>query len=1109
MRLSLGSILLFLSLGGIGTCADNPCDEDNPCAEGCCLKLSSIYGYGPSYCSSENCITAASANGACAHLAECDPVSFPGWGDSWSSDYREAENCPLNVCCSEYGFCGTTEDFCGDSSVAEPVCNGTSSSKRTIAYYEGWNFKRACDTMAPEDIPISGYIYINFAFLFINPDLYTIVPIESSQQQLYSRVVALKKRKPDLKVWISIGGWSFNDPGVTANTFSDLAASKSKQSIFFQLVLSFLDKYGFDGVDLDWEYPVAEERGGREADYDNFVTFLANFRSALDGADEGYGLTITLPSSYWYLQHFDIIKLEKSVDWPLTSISTNHSADEGWDADNEWIGSVVNAHTNLIEIISAMDLLWRNDIDPAKVVMGLGFYGRSFTLEDPSCVSSGCLFSDTGKPGKCTDSSGMLLFNEIQAILRDDRRNAKKVYDEQSAVQIVIFDENQLVSYDDWKFFEAKLEYANSYCIGGIMGWAVSLDADGTATNGLTGAVNLFPSDDGSHGGENDIYIGLDLWTNDTAEVACNPPCTLILPPFPLSTPVIISWPEYVKSIASSSAGAIYTKMIMISIEPFELTKILFWPITVAGSAQYQALFSPTQSIAPPTTKIVVGPTLATFPLYHTDYSANMNSTLTILTSTSSVSTPIAVQTGINPAVGSDCSGLWIDEYYCTGSFMLFPTTTGTLAPVFFGQSHKITIAPQPTVTSIQPPGTRVLVVTYSNGDAPLSDGCSAGEALPGCGSINCKLFGCEGECGLFPCDGGCGLGFCGGGCGLDACGPGCGEEGGCIQAGGGGDVGSEDTNPDESSTSCTSTASPTVTTICDYACKDTSDTCSTLCTSLTVTEACEPTAGSANLQIGDVIADDVGDVYEASDKDIEAEGNSLASWLNPFYTDWDPVLISGTTLTISATPPDVATNTATKTTQTVISVTSCDLKTTSTGSSSKQSTYFACDGGYGLSLSTKTNARRSTYLICDAYPPLTITTIEPAPSTTITKTPSETGGSGSGSGKSIDCPLVGSCTASEYNDSMYVIIGKTDVVFVKGTFTEGGMVDGGTAEICGDETVFSVDGDVITGKICGSGNSFKCTKSSEVTELLEDTGDGLLGDWGIQASWMCDAMCT
>lgn len=106
--------------------------------------------------------------------------------------------------------------------------------------------------MPPENIPIGGYTHINFAFLYIDPNLYTITPMETSQQELYSRVTALKKRKKGLEVWISVGGWAFNDPGPTATTFSELAASKSKQSTFFGSLLSFLDKYGFDGVDLDW-----------------------------------------------------------------------------------------------------------------------------------------------------------------------------------------------------------------------------------------------------------------------------------------------------------------------------------------------------------------------------------------------------------------------------------------------------------------------------------------------------------------------------------------------------------------------------------------------------------------------------------------------------------------------------------------------------------------------------------------------------------------------------------------------------------------------------------------------------------------------------------------
>lgn len=89
--------------------------------------------------------------------------------------------------------------------------------------------------MLPENIPVGGYTHINFAFLYIDPDLYTITPMAADQQDLYSRVVAMKKRNKDLEVWISIGGWDFNDPGSTQTLFSDLAASTSEQSTFSSL----------------------------------------------------------------------------------------------------------------------------------------------------------------------------------------------------------------------------------------------------------------------------------------------------------------------------------------------------------------------------------------------------------------------------------------------------------------------------------------------------------------------------------------------------------------------------------------------------------------------------------------------------------------------------------------------------------------------------------------------------------------------------------------------------------------------------------------------------------------------------------------------------------
>lgn len=147
---------------------------------------------------------------------------------------------------------------------------------------------------------MGAYTHLNFAFAFINPKTFEVAPMSEADTELYPRFTALKDSNPGLETWISIGGWSMNDPNQpTASTFSDLAGSSDAQSAFFKSLLSFLETFGFDGVDIDWEYPVAQERSGKPEDFKNYVTFLQNLRSALGGSGHKYGLTITVPSSYW------------------------------------------------------------------------------------------------------------------------------------------------------------------------------------------------------------------------------------------------------------------------------------------------------------------------------------------------------------------------------------------------------------------------------------------------------------------------------------------------------------------------------------------------------------------------------------------------------------------------------------------------------------------------------------------------------------------------------------------------------------------------------------------------------------------------------------------
>lgn len=166
----------------------------------------------------------------------------------------------------------------------------------------------------------------------------------------------------------------------------------------------------------------------------------------------------------------------------------------------------------------------------------------------------------------------------------------------------------------------------------------------------MTGTIDLFPDDDGSNEGEKDIYIGPDLWTNVAVSVACNAPCTLILPPRPLETPTTITWPPHTISILSSSDGSIYTRKATFKFPPFAFTGISFWAETIA-SDDMTAYFNPIQSIAPPSMVVGLSGTEAPFPVISVEYTGRVagggSPSQTVTATTLAVSTPAAVQLGI------------------------------------------------------------------------------------------------------------------------------------------------------------------------------------------------------------------------------------------------------------------------------------------------------------------------------------------------------------------------------------------------------------------------------------------------------------------------------
>lgn len=155
--------------------------------------------------------------------------------------------------------------------------------------------------------------------------------IGNDNDDIVSEFMQLKDTNPGLDAYISIGGWSFND-GSTAKYWSNMASTSKGRMSFAKSVLSFMKEYGFDGVDLDWEYPVAEDRGGIAVDKENYVQLIHDLRSVFDSSGQTYGISFTTPSSYWYLRHFDVPgMLEAGADWTNMMTYDLHGVWDGTD----------------------------------------------------------------------------------------------------------------------------------------------------------------------------------------------------------------------------------------------------------------------------------------------------------------------------------------------------------------------------------------------------------------------------------------------------------------------------------------------------------------------------------------------------------------------------------------------------------------------------------------------------------------------------------------------------------------------------------------------------------------------------------------------------------
>nr|CAH7717807.1 unnamed protein product [Callosobruchus chinensis] len=344
-------------------------------------------------------------------------------------------------------------------------------NKNVVCYFASWTVYRPGNgKFDVENIDPTLCTHINFGFVGINEDgtLRIIDPWESNDEGLHGfrRLVALKN--PKTKVMVSMGGWNEG-----AAKFSSVANDPALRSNLISSVISFIEKYNFDGFDLDWEYPGSREGSNPERDPENYVTLLKELKAALQ--PRGYLLSAAVAGG---VERIDIGYRVKEVSSLLDMINVMTYDFHGY-FDN-YVGHgapLYKSHYDIgpinetLNVAAGIEHWLELGADPSKLNMGVVTYGRSFTLTDPNNRQPYSSITGGGHPGPYMRQAGFLGYNEICELYPDW---TYEWYDEMKVP--FRYKDDQLVGYDDVRSMKEKVLYANSKKLGGIMIW--SLDTD-------------------------------------------------------------------------------------------------------------------------------------------------------------------------------------------------------------------------------------------------------------------------------------------------------------------------------------------------------------------------------------------------------------------------------------------------------------------------------------------------------------------------------------------------------------------------------------------------------------------------------------------------------
>jgi chitinase len=319
--------------------------------------------------------------------------------------------------------------------------------------------------------------HINYAFVNVK-DQQAYLSNERTDTVNFRKLNLLKEQNPALRILISIGGWTWS------GRFSDAVLSDSSRALFARSAVNIIRTYHLDGVDIDWEYPGRAGADGnvyRPEDKQNYTLLFRALRHELDLLEKETGskklLTTAVGGFTAFLNTTEMGKAQQYLDYINLMTYDFYSSDKAGHHTNLYASAIYNNGNDADKTVKAYQAA---GVPASKLVMGIAFYGRVYTLANDSKNGLG-------------DKMVAQRYGDGYSFIKDsieDRKGFKKYQDKKAqAPYLFNADTHEFITYEDEASATSKCRYVTDHHMAGVMFWEYSEDPKGYLLRAINAAL--------------------------------------------------------------------------------------------------------------------------------------------------------------------------------------------------------------------------------------------------------------------------------------------------------------------------------------------------------------------------------------------------------------------------------------------------------------------------------------------------------------------------------------------------------------------------------------------------------------------------------------------